>query len=253
MTTLNEQHTTFAVGGQLVHGMYHFPPGPGPHPAVLMLHGFTGSRGETHRLFVLLSRLLAENGIASLRFDFRGSGESEGGFEEMTASREVEDAVQALAQLRARPEVDPERVGLLGLSMGGMIAALTVGEPGVRVKSLVLWAPAAPESWTEQTPPGWSPEMMPEPWDAGGNPVGRAFWRDLSRLDSYAAVKAHQGPALLVHAREDPTVKLETGLKYARAVPMRQHLVDGALHTFQTLEAQAEVHRRTLDFLRETL
>jgi pimeloyl-ACP methyl ester carboxylesterase len=134
-----------------------------------------------------------------------------------------------------------------------MISALTVGQPGVRVKSLVLWAPAAPESWLESMPPGTAPASMPEVWDAGGNPVGRQFLEELGRLDSIAAARKHQGPTLLVHSREDPTVNLATGFKYAEALGAKQHLIDGALHTFQTLEAQEEVLQVTLAFFKETL
>ena len=61
-----------------LYGMLHRPEGAGPHPAVMILHGFTGQRIEPHRLFVKLARQLVAAGIAALRFDFRGSGESEG-------------------------------------------------------------------------------------------------------------------------------------------------------------------------------
>ena len=73
-----EAFAQFTVEGQRVYGMLHVPDGDVPAqgwPSVVMLHGFTGHRMEGHRNFVLLSRLLARQGVASLRFDFRGSGE----------------------------------------------------------------------------------------------------------------------------------------------------------------------------------
>lgn len=123
---LNEEFAQFSVGGQRVYGMLHRPTGEAPAhgwPSVILLHGFTGSRTSDHRLFPLLSRYLAARGVASLRFDFRGSGESHGDFSEMTVTREVEDTLAAFDYVRRQPGLDPQRVMLLGFSMGGLVAA----------------------------------------------------------------------------------------------------------------------------------
>ncbi|MFA0780897.1 MAG: hypothetical protein RJAPGHWK_002418, partial [Candidatus Fervidibacter sp.] len=79
-----EQFVQFEVQGQRVYGMLHLPDGTSDTgkkvPAVAMCHGFTGNRIEAHRLFVKAARHFVQHGIAVLRFDFRGSGESEGDF-----------------------------------------------------------------------------------------------------------------------------------------------------------------------------
>ena len=77
-----ETPVVFDSKGQQIVGMLHVPNGRGRFPGALLLHGFTGTKTESHRMFVKLSRRLAEHGIASLRFDFRGSGDSAGEFEE---------------------------------------------------------------------------------------------------------------------------------------------------------------------------
>ena len=82
-----EQFAQFSVDQQRLYGMLHSPDTPAPAtgwPSVVVLHGFTGNRIEGHRNFVLLARKLAARGVACLRFDFRGSGESQGDFSEMT-------------------------------------------------------------------------------------------------------------------------------------------------------------------------
>ncbi|WP_027480467.1 alpha/beta hydrolase, partial [Deinococcus pimensis] len=122
-----ETHAQFTVGGERVVGVLHLPDTPAPaagHPLVVMLHGYTGHKSETHRLFTLTARHLARLGVGALRFDFRGSGDSDGDFSAMTVSREVEDALAGVEYARARPGVDPARVMLMGFSMGGMVAAL---------------------------------------------------------------------------------------------------------------------------------
>ena len=269
---LNEHWLSFEVAGQRLHGMLHLPQtGTAPHPCVVFLHGFTGQALEPHRLFILMARLLNEHGIAAFRFDFRGSGNSEGTFDQMTPSREVEDARAALRLLETRPDVlDRNRFGILGLSMGGMVAALTAGvEP---VKSLCLWAPAAPKIMLRGFE---NPETVRGAFaaqfagvefqagitfnaelgmmDFGGNPVSKEFFIDVCGLDSVEAVKNHAGSSLVVHGSADPVVPMAIGAEYAEALKTKLHVIEGGLHTFETLHHQAEAHAVTLDFFKATL
>ena len=130
----------------------------------MMCHGFTGNRIEAHFIFVKAARALAQAGIAAFRFDFRGSGESGGRFEDMTVPGEIADARTAVQVLARQPRMDRARIGILGLSLGGMVAANTAArEPAVR--SLALWcATANPtsmfqrlRSWGGETPHGGKP------------------------------------------------------------------------------------------------
>ena len=132
-----EKQIHFTVEGQRLYGMLHLPEGKGPFPALSMYHGFTGQRIEPHRLFVKTARKLAIEGFVVLRFDFRGSGESQGDFRDMTISDEIRDALASLDFLTSQPEVNPNRLGVLGLSMGGFVAS-HVASQSSRVKALVL-------------------------------------------------------------------------------------------------------------------
>ncbi|MFN3265545.1 MAG: alpha/beta hydrolase [Deinococcales bacterium] len=272
---LNEHWLSFEVENQRLHGMLHLPQaGNQPHPCVLLLHGFTGNALESHRLFILMARQLAENGIAAFRFDFRGSGNSEGVFEEMTPSREVEDARAALRLLETRPDVlARNRFGILGLSMGGMIAALTAGLESV--KALCLWAPAAPKImlWHDKGldnpasiraayaagfagaifPPGVRFNAERGVLDFGGNPVSSAFFEDTCTLKPIESIKNHKGASLVVHGDADPTVPWQIGQEYAHALNTKLHIIQGGLHTFETLPHQAEAHAVTLEFFKQAL
>ncbi|MEA3485594.1 MAG: alpha/beta hydrolase, partial [Candidatus Aerophobetes bacterium] len=101
-----EEYVTLEVNSQKLRGMVHFPPERGPFPAVAVFHGCGGQRMEPHFIFVKLSRLLARNKIIAARFDFRGSGESEGEFEKMTIPQEVEDGMKIMDFLAEHPLVD---------------------------------------------------------------------------------------------------------------------------------------------------
>jgi uncharacterized protein len=97
-------------------------------PAVLLIGGNgPQDRDETyagHRPMMLVADRLSRAGFAVLRYDKRGVGQSTGRYDTATAADLVSDARAALAWLRARPGVDPNRTCVLGLSEGAIIAPL---------------------------------------------------------------------------------------------------------------------------------
>ena len=123
-----------------VAGTLSLPDGVAKAPVVLMLHGFAGSRDEVASMYKREAEALAANGIASLRIDFRGFGESDGSAEDLTVDSQLADATSALAYLKANDHVDPARLGVLGFSLGGGIAILTAEQNPALVKSLVTWS-----------------------------------------------------------------------------------------------------------------
>ena len=88
-----------------------------------------------------LAALLADAGIASLRYDKRGVGESEGVYLSAGLNDNIDDARAALGVLRDRPEVDPDRVIVIGHSEGAFIASALAATPGLA--GAVLLAGAA--------------------------------------------------------------------------------------------------------------
>jgi uncharacterized protein len=245
---VNETPVTFKSQGQQVVGMWHRPGGRGPFPAVVFLHGFTGNRTEAHRLFVLQARALAAAGIASLRFDFRGSGDSAGEFHEMTVAGECADARAALRWLKQQPGIDRLRVGLLGMSMGGMVAAFTL-ETERPLKTAVLWNPVAYPR--ERRDARMSPEAVAElrrhgSADSGGWLIGAAFLQELGRLNPLKAVRGVKAPVLLVSGTNDETVPVHHAAAYQKAFTRAGsdcalHAVHGADHCFSSRAWTAEV------------
>lgn len=130
-----ETFARFYVQQEALCGALHLPEAEAPAqgwPSAVILHGFQSDRCGPHRLLTLCSRQLARRGIASLRFDFRGSGDSGGDFSQATISGQVQDALAAAEYLRRQPHIDPQRVMLLGFSLGGMVAALAASRCGHR-------------------------------------------------------------------------------------------------------------------------
>src|SRR6185312_6324030 len=99
------------------------PAGPGPHPALVLVHGL----GATHdMMLVQYEQHFAAAGIATLAFDYRNTGASEGQPRQHISLRNQQaDVAQALAHLKALPEIDAGRIGLWGTSLGAMTVVRT--------------------------------------------------------------------------------------------------------------------------------
>ncbi len=109
-------------------GTLTIPEGSGPFPAVIMITG-SGSQNRNeelmgHEPFLVISDYLTRNGIAVLRYDDRGVGQSQGSPLNATSADLATDVEAALHYLITRKEVDPKRVGLAGHSEGGLIAPI---------------------------------------------------------------------------------------------------------------------------------
>lgn len=130
-------------------GVLHRPQGPGERSAFVLSHPFAEEKLWSHRVFVSLARALAERGHPVLRFDYTGSGDSEGATAETSLRTHLADLEAAVAML-AEQDASVDRVGLIGLRLGATFAALmmeraheaTTGTAGLLAGGpLVLWDP----------------------------------------------------------------------------------------------------------------
>jgi pimeloyl-ACP methyl ester carboxylesterase len=118
MTTIPTERVGFPCRGVRCAAWLTLPAGPSPHPAVVLVHGL----GATHDMMLAqYEQHFAAAGIATLAFDYRNTGASDGRPRQHISTRaQRHDVVAALEYLEARPEVDGERIGLWGTSLGGM-------------------------------------------------------------------------------------------------------------------------------------
>ncbi len=117
---LRTETVEFSSNGATLRGQLHLPQGSGPFPAVVLVHG-SGSQSAMHYFYS--GDFLAANGVATLVFDKRGSGLSEGDstFDFNQLARDVVAAVDVLAE---HGTIDPDRIGLCGYSQGAWVSPL---------------------------------------------------------------------------------------------------------------------------------
>jgi pimeloyl-ACP methyl ester carboxylesterase len=186
----------------------YLPPSPGPHPLVILLHGFTGWKEEAH--VTTLASSLAERGIAGLAFDAPGSGASEGTWaEDYRLSHYLESVTDVIDAATASAAVDPSALGLWGHSMGGFVAiaegtihperyrALCASQPSGGRANV---SPAHHRQWEETGWASFAHEHFPNlelPYD---------FFVDSERFEVSTFADQLRVPCLLVAGTRDSDV-----------------------------------------------
>lgn len=252
---MSETFVTFNVGNQTVRGMLHLPDSAEAVPAVLWLHGYFGDRGEAHRMYVEGARRLAERGIASLRFDFRGCGDSDGEFSDTAIATQLEDARCALAVLRAQPGIDGDRLAVVGFSLGSAIASLLADEPGLA--AMVHWSPVVfpVPIFARMGLYAAHPELSRQGWiDANGFRVGRRFLSELAPLDPLSALAGWRKPLYVLYGAEDMVATSENAEALIAEVPGAQgECLPHGDHAFRSAAASTWLLDRTEGWLGQAL
>jgi dienelactone hydrolase len=208
-----------------------------PVPAVLLLHGDLSSRDENGLMFARLAATLAARGIASLRIDFAGTGDSEEPDLALDYPNMVFDATASLDYLRQVDGVDPDEVAILGLSRGGGIGATVTGTvPGVA--AFVSWSGAVYNGYDED------PDGHEEARENGYVPLDfgdRIFKLGLNWFDTIEAshplddISGYTGPVLAMVGSDDDVVDPEVSTIFLQTVASTDttlHVVEGADHGF---------------------
>jgi len=134
-----EKPMIFSNGGDSLFGILHCPEGSHPRCGVILCHPFGEEKLWSHRVFVNFAREAALRGIAVIRFDFRGHGDSSGSTEDNSLHNFSSDIDSAAARfLEECPSI--ECMGILGLRFGASLAALYASEKE-SINRIVLWEP----------------------------------------------------------------------------------------------------------------
>ena len=239
--------------GHTLRGVTTAPEGEGKFPCVLLLHGFTGNACGYKNLYVILARALAEAGIACVRFDFYGNGESDGEFEDCTFTGLYHDAEDVFAWMAAQPFADGERLFLSGQSMGGYVAASCA--PKLKPRGLLLLCPGA-GMWFGAAQRADAVTQKGQDWfDMEGLKYAMAFNYDMaSHPAPFEEAKGYEGAALILRASDDKLVDERTCEGYRACYSEAKVVtVEGGGHNFASIPARKAVAEEMIAFVKANI
>ncbi len=249
--------------GTRLFAILHRPVVDHPVPVVLTCHGFAGTKVGRYRLYVRLAEALAKQGIATLRLDFRGCGDSEGSFSDTTLEGQVADAMCGLEFLTKHPNIDPNRIGVLGRSLGGPVSVLATRR-FAQAKSLVLWAAVFHgdpwmEEWQEAQRCALEEGELPSVLLFQGHLANPALFQQFFGVDMADELGAlHKLPLLCVHSHRDEIVDYEHAehFRHAREDALgatRIIRLEHSNHDFSDPREQETTIQETVRWFKETL
>lgn len=222
-------------------GILAQPAADGPVPAVLMLHGFGSQKDEVGDMYKRLAASLTEAGIASLRIDFRGWGESGGAMTDSTLVGMVEDAAEAYAYLTAQDFVDTARVGVLGFSLGGRIAIVSGAQNPAWYRSMAVWSTGAdiPADFLGQDKLDTASAEGQVTIDLGWREVtlGKGFFESLSAYRMEEEFVQYPNSFMVIAGADDPDPAgmFDWYLDQAQGALRMGYLIPGGDHIYQVL------------------
>jgi dipeptidyl aminopeptidase/acylaminoacyl peptidase len=221
------ERTATAPDGHPVHGWVTTPPGPGPHPVLLTIHGgpfaqYGWSLFDETQVYVSAGYAVVQcNPRASSGYGAAHGRAIRGGFGELDAA----DVLAFLDSALEDPALDGERVGIMGGSYGGYLATLLLGRTSRFAAAISERALLDPVSFVGSSDIGWS---FPDQY-LGTDPVRLAAQ---SAMTDAASITT---PTLVIHAEEDWRCPVEQGARLyvelkRRGVPSELLLFPGEGH-----------------------
>jgi dipeptidyl aminopeptidase/acylaminoacyl peptidase len=222
--------------------------------AILVHGGPGGSQDGPAGLFAEVARALADSGVASLRYDARGSGASSGQFLDTTLTSLTRDLRTARAWLAAQHH--PDQLALIGESLGGTIAV--AGLEGTEQALVLLYAATR----LRDCVPDWvTEEALAEAEQRGfivreDSQIGSAFLREITEQpDVLPALAGLRTPVLLIHGDRDVEVELAQSEQAAGLVagPVKLVVIPGGGHGLERPGDQEVVVAETTRWLADHL
>jgi fermentation-respiration switch protein FrsA (DUF1100 family) len=285
---IRTEEITFSSDGLELRGTLRIPAGA-DGSAVALTGPFTGVRGQVTGGY---ADRLARAGLVTLAFDHRGFGGSGGRRGHEDTQGKLADLRSAVSLLRSRPEVDPDRIGLVGICLGGGYAVSAAAtDPRVRAVAGIAGAYNSP-AWFARDPAGYRaglrgfiesyddflPAVAPdngaaamagdEPWSYYGTArSAAATWENRVTCGSLHALLTFDAlgraallaetPLLIVHGRKDDYCSPELAIRMHDQTPGAKEIVwlDAEQH-IDLYDGEPHVSQAvtaTADFLRRTL
>ena len=229
-----QQEVTCQSGGNTLRGTLTVPKEHDDQiPVAILLHGLNTDRSWCDDI----AWILADNGIASVRFDFDGNGASDGASEDMTISSEVRDTIAMLDYVEGLDFTDPDNIFVVGKSMGAVDAVLASQGRGDEIRAMCLWYPGF--GVTDAVRRGFllgsffNPIDLPDTLETAGYTYGKGFLQEARALDYKSACQSYSGPVLILHGDLDFIAPISYSYEAENLFPdCTLQVVPGGFHGF---------------------
>jgi len=236
---MRQERVEISCDGERICGVLHLPD-QDQSPCVVISHGLFSDKGTVK--FQEIADEFPREGLAVLRFDFMGCGESSGKIEDTTISGRLSNLTMMIDLAFTHPSIDHERIGLMGSSIGGYLS-LFKGAVDERVKTLVVWA--TPYTLTDLKDK-ISSENEPE--------LGPAFYSELDRYQ-LGSILNRISNCLVIHGDFDELIPVFHAYEIYQGLsdPKSLEIVNSADHRFSNVRHRLKARHLTLNWFRRFL
>jgi dipeptidyl aminopeptidase/acylaminoacyl peptidase len=235
---METEKVSFQSEGHRISGILHLPEKENS-PCVIASHGLLSSKDSDK--YIALGDRLAREGMAMLRFDFRGIGESEGRIEDDAVTRRIADLGSAINFVRSHPGLR-NRIGLVGSSLGGYVSLIRASmEKGIN--AVVIWA---------------TPFHLDDLGSKKGKkdyPLpGQAFFKDLPK-HRLLPLLPEISNCLVIHGEEDELVPVDQSWEIFNSLgsPKEIHVIEGADHRLTEPSHRQRAMNLTVEWFKKYL
>lgn len=228
-------------------------------PLIIICHGFVGSRIGVDRLFVKTARELAQDGHMVIRFDYIGCGESSGSYGSEGLESMIAQTRTVLDYALSCTDVDPQRITLIGHSLGGAVALQTAVRDR-RVKNIVLWSAVGYPFNDIVKITGrdvYDTAVKSGAADYLGYSFTPVFFESLAQGQPFQEALKFTGNVLVVHGTSDDIIPVDYAFLYQKVFWMRsegrcdKEIIFQADHTYSAGPQRELLLKRTRDWLDE--
>ncbi|MBP2056874.1 pimeloyl-ACP methyl ester carboxylesterase [Lactobacillus colini] len=222
------------------------------YDVAILAYGFVGMMDpKVNDLLPVIAQKLQEKGLATVRFDFNGHGESDGPLDNMSIYNELED-YHAVLQYVFDNFDGLNHLYLIGHSQGGVLSSMMAGFYPDKVAKLVIMSSAA--TLVDDARIGtcmgvnYDPNNIPEKVDFKDFKLNDWYFRTARFINNYDIAQAFRGPVLALHGENDQVVNNYASRHYQAIFDnCEYHLIKGSDHGLH--QNRDEVYTRVVDFL----
>jgi hypothetical protein len=239
-------------------GLLSLPEKKNP-PIVIAIHGFKGTK-EYYPFLNNAVKPLTDAGIAVLRIDCRGSGESDLEFKDATIKSESEDVLTAIEHVKNLKNIYSKRVALIGISMG-VAAILLAMKQKPAVKTLVFWGPAwyfkdgsrydTPEH--RKTVKEEGVFYLTQGFTGRKLTAGKEILQEMTTLDIRPFMRFVKIPVLILRGLRDEIIRIAKDKEALKTIKAEYKIIKKGDHNFTDKESERELIKLTVEWLNKWL